>query len=251
MSSSLHAFSYDDDYSVAGSENTNVDFFSNKCNIPIASPAPEIFGYQSNPLDDFSNGTYEEVSDHSTSNEPILPAFTEMQLEEGFLLREWGRQNAILLEEKEKKEKELRKQIILEAENFKRAYYEKHKLNVQARKACNREKEKIFVVKQEKFHAEASKHYWKAIAELVPNEVAAIKKRRKKEEEKEPSVVVIQGPKPGKPTDLSRMRQVLSKLKHNSPLPLKTSPEPARDGPEASTGKTQAAASADEVTVTA
>lgn len=86
----------------------------------------------------------------------------------------------------------------------------------------------LFVASQEKFHAEADKNYWKSIAELVPNEIAAIEKKRgKKDQDKKPSVVAIQGPKPGKPTDLSRMRQILLKLKHNTPNHLKPVPPPA------------------------
>lgn len=85
----------------------------------------------------------------------------------------------------------------------------------------------LFVANQEKFHAEADKNYWKSIAELIPNEVPAIEKRRgKKDQEKKPSVIVLQGPKPGKPTELSRMRQILVKLKHNTPPHLKHSPPP-------------------------
>lgn len=83
---------------------------------------------------------------------------------------------------------------------------------------------------QEKFYAEASKNYWKAIAELVPNEVPIIEKRRGKKKEEDPkkptTISVIQGPKPGKPTDLSRMRQILLKLKQNPPAHLKLTPQP-------------------------
>lgn len=86
----------------------------------------------------------------------------------------------------------------------------------------------IFVSNQEKFHAEANKNYWKAIVELIPNEVAAIeKKREKKDQERKPGIIVIRGPKPGKPTELSRMRQILIKLKHNTPPHLKHAPPPA------------------------
>ena len=86
----------------------------------------------------------------------------------------------------------------------------------------------LFLANQEKFHAEADKNYWKTIAELIPYEVPAInQKRGKKDQEKKPSVVIVQGPKPGKPTDLSRMRQIIVKLKHNTPPHLKPSPPPA------------------------
>lgn len=103
----------------------------------------------------------------------------------------------------------------------------------------------LFVANQEKFHAEADKNYWKSIAELIPNEVPTIEKKRgKKEQEKKPSVVVLQGPKPGKPTELSRMRQILVKLKHNTPPHLKHSPPPPPANESKSKGAAVAAAPA-------
>lgn len=100
--------------------------------------------------------------------------------------------------------------------------------------------EQLSLASQEKFHKEADKHYWKSIAELVPNEVAHIEKRgKKKDQDKKPSITVVQGPKPGKPTDLSRMRGILVKLKHKPPphmLPPPPAPA-AKDGKDAKDGK--------------
>ncbi|KAF7143095.1 hypothetical protein RHSIM_Rhsim05G0212500 [Rhododendron simsii] len=125
------------------------------------------------------------------------------------------RLNAIRLEEREKREKELLREIIEQAEEYKTEFYRRRKLACENNKVANREKEKE---KQETFHGEANKSYWKGIAELIPNEVPTIEKMGKKEKAKQPSIAVIQGPKPGKPTDLSRMRHILVKLKHNPQL---------------------------------
>ncbi|XP_050947474.1 clathrin light chain 1 isoform X2 [Cucumis melo] len=148
-------------------------------------------------------------------------------------------QNAIDLEEKEKKEKEMRNQIINEAEEYKASFYEKRRVNCETNKAHNREREKLYYANQERFHKEADKHYWKAIAEIIPREVPNIEKRRgKKDPDNKPSIVVVQGPKPGKPTDLSRMRQILLKLKQTPP-PHMMPPPPklAKDNKDGKDGK--------------
>lgn len=108
----------------------------------------------------------------------------------------------------------------------------------------------MYVAKQETFHKEADKQYWKAIAELIPREVPNIEKRGKKDKDKKPSITIVQGPKPGKPTDLSRLRHILVKLKHTPPAHMVPPPPPppaaTKDGKEgAKDEKTVAAAAKD------
>ncbi|ESQ50466.1 hypothetical protein EUTSA_v10002034mg [Eutrema salsugineum] len=197
---------------------------------PASSPNHDFSSPFESSVNDANGGTGDAIF---ASDGPVLPDPNEMR-EEGFQRREWRRQNAIHLEEKEKKEKEMRNQIIAEAEEYKKAFYEKREKNIETNKADNREREKLYWANQEKFHKEVDKHYWKAIAELIPREVPNIEKKRgKKDPDKKPSVMVIQGPKPGKPTDLSRMRQIFLKLKTNPPPHMMPPPPPAKDGKDA------------------
>ncbi|KAK7335495.1 hypothetical protein VNO80_27375 [Phaseolus coccineus] len=206
-------YDYDDQQPQPNADPNNNDFNNNP-------QSPSVYGFGiSTPNPDYVSPFESTPADEATftSDGPILPDPSHMQ-EEGHARREWRRLNAIHLEEKEKKEKEMRNQIIKEAEEYKEAFYEKRKLNCESSKKNNREREKIHLENQDKFHKEAHQHYWKAIAEIIPREVPNIEKRRgKKEAENNPSVHVIQGPKPGKPTDLARMRQMILKLKQNPP----------------------------------
>ncbi|CAM8893832.1 unnamed protein product [Rhodiola kirilowii] len=168
--------------------------------------------------------------------------------EKGSALREWRRLNAIRLAEKDKLEKEMRAEILVEADEYKADFYKRRHVTVEKKKVSNRETQKTFLENQEKFHKEADTNYWKAIANLVPSEVLAIEKRGKNEKnKKKPSITVIQGPKPGKPTDLSRMRQIILKLKHNTPphlRPAPSAPDAKVDSPPVLAPPSQAIAAA-------
>ncbi|KAK7400546.1 hypothetical protein VNO78_11755 [Psophocarpus tetragonolobus] len=251
MASTFDAFTVDDDHFAAPAA---ADTFSGYGDFSTAA-SPEIFGF-SDPDPGYSHSPFEEVhvvengNGNGTANGygdgdgdgvfssdgPVLPPPGEMGAEEGYVLREWRRQNAIQLEEKEKREKEMRLKIIEEAEEYKVAFYEKRKVNVETNKVQNREREKLYLANQDKFHKEADKNYWKAIGEIIPREVPNIEKKRgKKDQEKKPSITVVQGPKPGKPTDLSRLRQILLKLKHTPPAHM--IPPPPATAQDAKNGK--------------
>ncbi|KAK8532029.1 hypothetical protein V6N13_131378 [Hibiscus sabdariffa] len=213
--------------SVKDSLPTGDHVFSSQ-SIPQTPSPPPIYGSgaEHSAFSSEQNGKRVNGDQFGGSDEPILPPPAEMEPEVGSALREWRKENLIRLEEKEKKEKEMVEQIIKEADEYKAEFYRKRSIAAESNKASNRDKEKIYLENREKFHAEAEKNYWKAIAELIPHEIPTIEKKGKKDKEKQPSIVVIQGPKPGKPTDLARMRQILVKLKHNPPPHMKTKPPP-------------------------
>ncbi|KAJ4844553.1 hypothetical protein Tsubulata_035222 [Turnera subulata] len=229
---------FDDDDISVGYNSQQFDSFAADGHGVFNSHPPPVYGAGDEEFSPEDNG-----EDFGAPGGPILPPPAEMAVEEGLALREWRRENAIRLEEKEKREKELLNQIIEEADEYKVEFYRKRETTSENNKTTNREKEKLFVAGHTKFHAEADTNYWKAIADLVPNEVPTIEKKGKKDQEKKPSIAVIQGPKPGKPTDLSRMRQILLKLKHTTPAHLKSSPTPPQAPAEGANLTDSAAAS--------
>ncbi|KAL8103782.1 clathrin light chain 1-like [Apium graveolens] len=255
MSSSFDTYSLDDDdysYSAAAPP---PPFTSDEVTVDHVS-SPDPYGFGSDPNAGYSettpfessmpvsngNGNGYDLGDDAggifSSDGPVLPPPADM-VEEGAALRQWRRENAIRLEENEKREKELRNKIIEEAIDFKNEFYEKRKLYIDGKRDSNREKEKVYLANQEKFHKEADKQYWKTIGEIIPREVPNIEKRGKKDKDKKPSITVIQGPKPGKPTDLSRMRHLLLKLKHTPPPHMVTPPPaPTKDAKDVKDGTT-------------
>lgn len=104
--------------------------------------------------------------------------------------------------------------------------------------------EQVNLADQEHFHNNATKAYWKAVADLVPKELPAslepraLQLKERKKEKKPCTFVALPGPKPGKPTDLGRMRQILLKLKHTPPAHmLPTPPQPSNNLPTANGSK--------------
>ncbi|KAL8113000.1 clathrin light chain 1-like [Apium graveolens] len=228
MSSSFDAFAADGEdfgnsaYSTFSSATSHPpyavgSFPDDEITVDHVDSDPFGFGSDPNPTLSESNGNGGTDAGIFSSDGPVLPPPGDMQ-EKGFALREWRRENAVRIGEKEEKEREVRNRIIEEAIDFKNAFYEKRKIHIENSKTTNREKEKLYVANQEKFHKEADKEYWKTIGDIIPREVPNLEKRRsKKDQDKKPSIVVVQGPKPGKPTDLARMRHLLLKLKHTPP----------------------------------
>ncbi|KAK1271411.1 Clathrin light chain 2 [Acorus gramineus] len=107
--------------------------------IPIYGSDPQ--GYV--PFSPESNGKNFDGVFAAPSDGPILPPPAEMEPDEGFVLREWRRQNAIQLEEKERREKELVMQIREEAEEYKIDFFRRRMINCETNRTNNREKEKV------------------------------------------------------------------------------------------------------------
>ncbi|KAG6514293.1 hypothetical protein ZIOFF_024643 [Zingiber officinale] len=197
-------------------------------------PVPDDgYGFSSSPFtmpqaNGMANGV-EENGEIFSSDGPILPDLDHMQREEGFLLREWRRSGRL-----DVRSDLMNMEYLLQVPGFKFLLVfsidllSMHRQNAIHLEEKERKEKELYLANQEKFHADADKQYWKAISELIPHEIASIEKKRgKKEQEKKPSIVVIHGPKPGKPTDMSRMRQILVKLKHTPPPHMKPPPPPA------------------------
>ncbi|CAM8897836.1 unnamed protein product [Rhodiola kirilowii] len=77
------------------------------------------------------------------------------EYEKSSALGEWRRLTAIRLAEKDKLEKEMRAEILVEADEYKTDFYERRQVTVEKKKVSNREKQKTFLENQEKFHKEA------------------------------------------------------------------------------------------------
>ncbi|CAM6038948.1 unnamed protein product [Sphagnum compactum] len=219
--------------------------------VPDYSPPVHLNGGATFNTKELDEDFFAQESPIDDANGAILPPPEEMEPEEGHILREWKRQNALHLEEKERIERERLQQIIDDADDYKDELIAKRKTNREANIKKNRDQEKVYLANQENFHKNADKAYWKAVAELLPKELppSLEPKGRKDKKEKKSTFVANKGPKPGKPTDLGRMRQVLLKLKHNPPAhmipPPPPPPKPAAEATkEATKGENPAAEAA-------
>ncbi|KAJ6902268.1 hypothetical protein NC651_019909 [Populus alba x Populus x berolinensis] len=123
---------FDDDDSYAGYNSQPFDeSFATGDN--VFESQPPIYG-QFSPQE---NGEFGGSEEGRISLSP-----SETEAEQGLALIEWRRQNVILLEDKERREKEVSSQIIKESEDYKVEFYKKRQFTCENNKTTNREKEK-------------------------------------------------------------------------------------------------------------
>eukprot|EP00245_Coleochaete_scutata_P015059 TRINITY_DN6574_c0_g1_i1.p1 TRINITY_DN6574_c0_g1~~TRINITY_DN6574_c0_g1_i1.p1 ORF type:complete len:203 (+),score=61.36 TRINITY_DN6574_c0_g1_i1:204-812(+) len=148
-----------------------------------------------------------------------LPPPSAMPTEESILLREWRRKRGLELEEKARISREQHQKILEQAEYEKEIFYNQRQKQVAGAKTNNREKEKVFMAHLEALNAKSGGNYWESVVAFVNFDVVPDRKDKKSGKganiSPRPSTADV---KPGKQTDMSRMRQVLLKLKHNPPI---------------------------------
>jgi hypothetical protein len=98
ISSASHPFDDDDSYFHVGEDRDTVEIAAD--HIPAAHApvgglpsSPDMYGFRSDPIPDFGSETNGGLNNGAVfvSDEPILPPPSEMQPDEGFVLREWRR----------------------------------------------------------------------------------------------------------------------------------------------------------------
>ncbi|GBG59529.1 hypothetical protein CBR_g38553 [Chara braunii] len=148
---------------------------------------------------------------------------------ESELLYEWRRKRAAELEEKAEQERERKVDIIEAAGSLRSNMAAQREKAMEAARQNNREKESVFLSGLEaSMYTNPGGNYWATVAgmidfdskpeEKVPTKTATKSGADKAADKKKSggaASVVVNKPKPGKATDLTRMRQLLLKLKHN------------------------------------
>lgn len=160
------------------------------------------------------------VLDEEYNEGAKLPPPDAMGPEESTILREWKRKKAVELEEKARISREKHEQIIAQAKQEQEAFYKKRTAQVEQAKINNREKEDAYVANLESLNPKEGGNYWEAVVNHINFEAAAGKKDAKSKAKVDGPVrtsTLLATQKPGKQTDLARMRQILLKLKKSPP----------------------------------
>eukprot|EP00897_Mesotaenium_endlicherianum_P010243 jgi/Mesen1/9247/ME000006S09245 len=192
---------------------------------------------------------FEQVEDGFTADAPastnieenefeggaVLPPPEQMESEESNLLREWRKKKAAELEEKARTSREKHDQIIEAAKAELESFYDRRKKQVEQGKINNREKEKAFVTNLESLNAKKGGNHWEAVVAHVNFDAPTGKKDSKAKSKEGPvrTSTLLADAKPGKQTDLARMRQILLKLKHSPPSKNAPSTEAPKAPPAA------------------